>query len=204
VHIRRSLTFAALAAAALLCAAPALGPRVVVRVEGKTQTIFAPVPRVVEASNALEALEVASLTGEFYYHVTESSIGRYVDQIGRYPAAGTAGWVFKVNGVSPPVGADQVALEDGDSVLWYYAEFGPEGGPRTLGLARISQRARGARCYRVSAFDDAGRPSVVAGATLHVDGRRVRTNGRGVGCPGRHRGLVRATAPGTIRSNALA
>ena len=48
------------------------------------------------------------------------------------PGRGSAGWVFKVNGVSPPVGADQVVLKDGDSVLWYYAEFGPTGGPPTL------------------------------------------------------------------------
>ncbi len=42
---------------------------------------------------------------------TSSSFGNYVDQIGFYPGAGDAGWVFKVNGVSPPVGADQVQLE---------------------------------------------------------------------------------------------
>ena len=200
---RRSLTAAAVLALAALLVPAALAARVSIRVEGRTQTIFAPVPRVVEASNALEALDAASLAGEFYYRVATSSFGRYVDQIGRYPAAGSAGWVFKVNGASPPVGADQVVLEDGDSVLWYYAEFGPAGGPRTLRLARTSLRARGARCYQVTAFDDAGRQSLAAAATLHVDGRRVRANGQGLACPGRHRGLVRATAPGTIRSNAV-
>ena len=203
MQIRRSLTVAAVVAAALVCALPALGARVAVRVEGKTQTIFAPVPRVVEASNALEALEVASLSGEFFYHVTEASIGRYVDQIGRYPAAGSAGWVFKVNGASPPVGADQVMLRDGDSVRWYYAEFGPSGGPPTLRLVRTRMRARRAPCYEVSALDDAGRATLASNATLHVDGRRTRTNGRGLACPGPHRGLVRATAPGAIRSNAV-
>ena len=48
------------------------------------------------------------------------------------PGRGQHGWVFKVNGVSPPVGADQVALKDGDTVLWYWAEFGSTGGPPTL------------------------------------------------------------------------
>ena len=173
------------------------------RVEGKTQTIFAPTPRIVQASNALEALELASLTGEFYYHVAQSSFGPYVDQIGRYAAAGSAGWVFKVNGASPPVGADAVVLKDGDSVLWYYAEFGPTGGPPTLKLGRTSLRARKAACYEVSQFDDAGKQTPTAFATLHVDGRRVRTNRLGLVCPGPHRGLVRATAPGAIRSNAV-
>ena len=57
-----------------------------------------------------------------------------MSQIGRYPGAGSAGWVFKVNGASPPVGADQVVLKDGDEVLWYYATFGATGGPPTLSL----------------------------------------------------------------------
>ena len=46
--------------------------------------------------------------GEFHYAVATASFGVYVSQI-KYLAAGTSGWVFKVNGVSPPVGADKVA-----------------------------------------------------------------------------------------------
>jgi hypothetical protein len=201
--VRRSLTVLAVLALVATAVPAALAARVSVRVEGKSQTIFAPVPRVVQASNALEALDLASLAGEFYYHVASSSFGSYVDQIGRFPAAGSAGWVFKVNGASPPVGADKVALKEGDSVLWYYAEFGPSGGPPTLRLGRLSQRARGGPCYEVTAFDDAGKQTLAGTATLHVDGRRVRTTRQGLACPGRHRGLVRATAPGMIRSNAV-
>lgn len=200
---RRSLTGLAVLAVVAVAVPAALAARVSIRVEGKSQTIFAPVPRVVAAANALEALELASLAGEFYYHVASSSFGPYVDQVGRYPASGSAGWVFKVNGASPPVGADKVVLKGGDSVLWYWAEFGPAGGPPTLRLARLSQRARGGACYEVTAFDDAGRQRLVATATLHVDGRRVRATRQGLACPGRHRGLVRATAPGMVRSNAL-
>ena len=108
----------------------ALGATVTVRVEGKTQPIFGSVPVKVDAPNALAALDVASALGEFYVQVTQASFGPYVSQIGRYPGAGVAGWVFKVNGVSPPVGADQVTLKDGDEVLWYYATFSDTGGPR--------------------------------------------------------------------------
>ena len=57
----------------------------------------------------------------------------------------TTGWVFKVNGVSPPVGADQALLKDGDLVLWYYATFGATGGPPTLELQRLP-----ANCYVVA------------------------------------------------------
>ena len=148
-------------------------------------------------ANALDALEAASLAGEFYYHVVTASFGRYVDQIGRYPATGSTGWVFKVNGVSPPVGADAVTVKPGDRVLWYWATFGPSGGPPTLVLRRTKQS-----CYRVLAQNDAGKTRVARGAVLHVGRRTVRA-ASGSACVGRHSGLVRATLKGAVRSNAL-
>jgi hypothetical protein len=197
VH-RWSLTVAALALLAGALAAAAHAARVHVRVEGKTRTIYgAAEPRFEAGADALAALDAASYRGEFYYHVTETSFGPYVDQVGRFPGTGSSGWVFKVNGASPPVGADQVSLKAGDRVLWYYATFGASGGPRTLFLRR---QPRG--CYRVLAQDDAGKKTPARGAVLRVDGRRVRTrNARA--CPGPHRGLVKATLGGAVRSNAL-
>lgn len=168
-----------------------------VRVEGKTTTIFGAAEPRAMAVTALDALEAASVGGEFYYHVTSSSFGDYVDRVGRYPGAADSGWVFKVNGVSPPVGADKVTLEDGDVVVWYYATFGATGGPPTLKLA-----AAAGGCYGVKSLDDTGKATVPAGARLVVDGRSVETK-NGVGCPGSHRGLVRAVAPGAVRSNSL-
>ena len=88
-----------------------------------------------------------------------------MDQIGRYPATGSTGWVFKVNNASPPVGADKVVLKEGDRVLWYFADFASGSGPKTLWLG-----AKG-DCYRVAAYDDAGKESPAPGAVLHVDGR---------------------------------
>jgi hypothetical protein len=197
--VRKTLiTLAALAALAPLFVPAALGARVSVRVEGRTQTIFGALETRFEAgANALQALDTASVRGEFYYHLTQSSFGPYVDQVGRYAAAGSSGWTFKVNGASPPVGADKVELHDGDRVLWYWAAFGPSGGPPTLLLTRS-----GRNCYRVVSENDQGRDRPAAGAVLQVDGRRVRTRG-GRACIGRHRGLVRATFAGAVRSNAL-
>ena len=197
---RRLLTLLAVAAAVLLVVPAALAAvRVHVRVAGKTQTIYgAAEPTLSVQLNALDALESASLAGEFYYHVATASFGKYVDQIGRYPAGGSSGWVFKVNGVSPPVGADAVTLKPGDRVLWYWATFGPNGGPSTLSLRRAKRN-----CYRVVAQDDTGKTSPARGAVLHVDGRSVRARA-GSACLGRHRGLVRATLAGAVRSNAVA
>jgi hypothetical protein len=195
---RRLFIGLAAAAAALLLVPAALAFRVHVRVEGKTQTVFgAAEPSLDVKANALDALESASFAGEFYYHVASSGFGPYVDQIGRYPASGSSGWVFKVNGVSPPVGANVVQLKPGDRVLWYWATFGPSGGPPTLVL-RHAKRG----CYRVLAQDDAGKTRAARGAVLHVGARSVRAE-TGSACVGAHRGLVRATLKGAVRSNAL-
>ena len=123
--LRRSLMVIPLAAALAAGAVGVAGGstrsdpiHVHVRVEGKQTTIFgAAEPLVDVAATLLDALETASAQAEFYYHVTRSSFGPYVDQIGRYAADGSSGWVFKVNGASPPVGADKVSLKEGDRVL---------------------------------------------------------------------------------------
>jgi hypothetical protein len=195
---RRFFIVLAVFAAALLLVPAALAVRVHVRVEGKTQTIFgAAEPVLTSGSNALDALDAASLMGEFYYHVTDTAFGPYVDQIGRYPGSGSTGWVFKVNGISPPVGANAVTLNAGDRVLWYWAVFGPNGGPPTLELKKTRRN-----CYRVLSQDDTGKASAARGAVLHVGSRVVRAR-TGSACVGAHRGLVRATLTGAVRSNAL-
>jgi hypothetical protein len=183
----------------LLVALPsaALAANVLVRVEGRTTTIYGAAQPRLAADNALHALDVASTAGEFHYGLTTADFGSYVSQIGKYAAAGSSGWAFKVNGVSPPVGADQVTLKDGDVVLWYWATFGPAGGPPTLELQRLP-----GNCYVVQAVNDAGRKTRAGNATIVADGKRFRArNGRA--CIGRHTSLVRAVAPGAVRSNAL-
>ena len=184
----------------LVLPAAALAATVHVRVEGKTQTIWGTTAPALNAATAQDALEQASIAGEFYYHVTVTGFGPYVDQIGRYGGDASSGWVFKVNNVSPPVGADQVTLADGDNVLWYYATFGPNGGPPTLGLTAVA-----GGCYRVAAYDDSGKPAAVSGVVVHVGSKQSipTTTGAKV-CPGPHPGvLVRATATGAVRSNSL-
>ena len=182
---------------AVILTPAALAANVSIRVEGKTTTIFGAAQPRLAADNALQALDVASTAGEFYYGTTTADFGTYVSQIGKYPAAGSAGWVFKVNGVSPPVGADKVTLKDGDVVLWYYATFGPAGGPPTLELQRLP-----ANCYVVQTVNDAGKKARAATATLTADGKRFKTQA-GRACIGKHVGLVRAVAPGAVRSNAV-
>ena len=78
---RRSLFAAVLAV--LVLVPSAFAARVHVRVEGKTQTVFGTTePTLNVAATALDALDAASLAGEFYYHVAQTAFGPYVDQIG--------------------------------------------------------------------------------------------------------------------------
>jgi hypothetical protein len=192
--------FAVLLVLFLVLPASALAATVKVRIEGKTKTLFAPTEVSVTASTPLEALEQASLIGELYYHVTVTGFGPYVDQVGRYGGSGTSGWVFKVDNASPPVGADKVTLKDGDEVLWYYADFGASGGPPTL---QLKPAAGG--CYTAQAFDDNGKATTVANLVVHVGSKRTLPAKLAAKvCPGPHKGLlVRATADGAVRSNAL-
>jgi len=184
----------------LVLPASALAATVKVRVEGKTQTLFAPTELTVTAATAQDALEQASLAGEFYYHVTVTGFGPYVDQVGRYGGTADSGWVFKVNDVSPPVGADKVTLKDGDRVLWYYATFGPQGGPPTL-VVKPTKKG----CYAAQALDDSGKAATVTGLVFHIGSKRtIKGNPNVDVCPGPHPGLlVRATATGAVRSNAV-
>ena len=182
--------------------ASALAATVKVRVEGQTQTLFAPTEATVTAASAQDALEQASLAGEFYYHVTVTGFGPYVDQVGRYGGTASSGWVFKVNDVSPPVGADKVVLKDGDRVLWYYAAFGPTGGPPTLSVKAAAKKG----CYTATAYDDSGKGTSVSGVQWHVGSKKSVSAMYGANfCPGKHTGLlIRATATGAVRSNAVA
>ena len=196
---RRLIILAVTAAVFAVLVPSALALRVHVRVEGKTTTIYgAAEPKINVATHALDALDAASLSGEFYYHVRVTSFGPYVDQIGRYLAEGANGWSFKVNGVVVLKSADQATLKDGDTVLWYWTAFTPQGGSPTLLLRRGAKR----NCYATLSQDDVGKTTPATGATLLVGKRRVSTRA-GRACIGRHSGLVRAIAPNAVRSNAL-
>ena len=196
---RRLIVLAGVALLACALAAPAFALRVKVRVEGKTTTIFGSAePTLTTGTNALSALDAASVAGEFYYHVTATSFGPFVDQIGLYSGAGANGWSYKINGVSPPVGADQATLKDGDTVLWYWSTFTETGGSPTLLLRKRKQK----NCCTAVSQNDTGVSTPATGARLLVDGRSVKTKA-GRGCVGKHRGLVRATLPNAVRSNAL-
>ena len=225
----RPLAVLGVAVVALALAAPAVAVRVQVRVEGATTTIFgateprlAPVtgkfsppagePVRLSAPTPLGALERASRRGEFYYRLEAFSFGPYVAQIGRHAGTETTGWVYKVNGVSPPVGADAYELEEGDRVLWYFARFGATGGPRTLRLSPVGVMvvecypkpcAEPVRtCYAAFAEDDNGRVARVRTVVFRLDGRRIASRSGRI-CPRGHWHTLRVGKRGFVRSQVV-
>lgn len=212
--LRRSLVLCLMAVlAALAVPAVAFSFTVHVRVEGATTTIFGATEPLVtpyegalpagdggtvelKEPTALGALEAASLAGEFYYRLQALSFGPYVSQIGRLPGEGASGWVFKVNGVSPPVGADAYVVKAGDEVLWYYATFTDAGGPATLDLVRAG------RCYRAFSVDDAGERTRATGVVFRLDARKVRSASGRI-CPTGHWHRLQATKDGAVRSQTI-
>jgi hypothetical protein len=216
--LRRLFVFTGVILTALALAGAAVAVTVTVRVEGVTKTLFGadesialePAAGTIVAadgsshplapSTALGALEAASLEGEFYYKLDSLSFGLFVSQIGRHAGVGASGWVYKVNGVSPPVGAADYIVKEGDDVLWYYARFGDTGGPATLDLE--TSAGDGTRCYQAVARDDAGKASNAADVVYLVDGKRIRSES-GRLCPDRPWHRLRATTAGAVRSKVV-
>ena len=198
--LRRPLALLAALAAALSLVPLAHAVGATIRVEGRTQTVFARAPRTVEAETPLQALQLASVAGEFFVHVQQSSFGPFVDQIGLYPSTGGSGWVYKVNGASPPVGADQYRLRQGDSVLWYWADFDATtfAGPPTLLLVKTSRR-----CYAAFEQDDNGARTAARNVQIWIGGRAKGRSATGRFCLAFHVGLVHVRKPDAVRSNGL-
>ena len=159
--------------------------------------------RVDVQANALDALDVGQRSPASSTTTSrQTSFGPYVDQIGRYAGRRTTGWVFKVNGVSPPVGADQVTLQGrrhGALVLG-------DASARPAGRRRSRSSAAPKRnCYRVCAPGRRGQDRAAArrlhGCTSTAAQRQVDPTGVGLRrrAP-RARDARRST--GAVRSNA--
>jgi hypothetical protein len=215
--VHRTLVWLGVLAATLALAAPALAVKVHVRIEGAGSTIWGakepwvtPVtgtiqppsgdPVTVSAATPFGALERASRRGELFYATLTFSFGSYVNQIGRNAGTATTGWVYKVNGISPPVGATDYTLRRGDRVLWYYATFGPSGGPKTLVLAK-ERKPR--LCFTALQQDDAGVETAVEDVVFRLNGRAV-ASASGRFCPNRFVRSIRVTKAGFVRSAVLA
>lgn len=214
--LRRWLVCVAVLAVGLVLVGSALAARVHVRVEGKYATLAGRAEPLVTPTTgtfsppdgpeltlpeptALGALDRVTQLWEVYYRVQSTDWGPYVDRIGRRAAEGAAGWVYKVNGVMPQVGADQYVVKPRDRVLWYWADFS-SGNPKTLDLKRPSTN-----CFRAWAVDDNGVRTRAEDVVFKIDGgRRYVASASGRICLGSHWHKVRVLKSGMIRSQVIA
>lgn len=90
------------------------------RIEGASQTYC---NTEVEAVNALEIIEHGALICNYTYQIESGSLGQYLVSINGETAAGESGWLYRVNWLSPVIGAGQYSLTVGDEVLWYFGEY---------------------------------------------------------------------------------
>ncbi len=91
------------------------------RIEGQSNMIC---DTYAGGDTALEVVENAAEICGYTYVITESSFGFYLSQINNESASGMSGWMYFVNYESPPIGAADYLLAEGDEVLWYYGEWG--------------------------------------------------------------------------------
>lgn len=75
---------------------------------------------------AMDALKQALDKSDIHYVIQDSSYGAYLSSVAGQDAetlGGYDGWMYKVNGVSPQVGAADYILNDDDVVTFYYGRW---------------------------------------------------------------------------------
>jgi len=165
-----------------------------VRVEGRTSTIWSGEVTVststitdkqddthtIDHPTALGALDEAAKAGGFSYVVTSAyaPLG-FVEEV-----AGEAndpvtydGWMYRVDWVSPSVGAVDYAISDNNTeVLWYYGGWAAK--PLRLSVDQNSPDSTDSFSVTVESFNGSSW-SVVEGATVYVDSQTYTTDANG-------------------------
>lgn len=145
---------------------PGRGQEIFFRIEGSANTICS---GLIRAENALQAVETAAGQCGFTYVIQQLAFGPYLYQINNEAAEGMAGWMYRVNWLSPMVGAADYLLSEGDSVFWAYTEFGTE--PLRLRTQPQSPRRGEEISITVEQYDSGtGQWSQARDARLFADG----------------------------------
>ena len=93
------------------------------RIEGSQQTYCRD---YFQADTALSIVEAAASVCNYTYEIKDTAYGPYLKRIGSDEAAGSEGWMYRVNWQMPPVGAADYQLKPTDQVLWYFGEWTAE------------------------------------------------------------------------------
>ena len=119
------------------------------RIEGSTEQVCA---GRTEGPTALDVVKNAVAQCGYSYHITDTSFGPYLDQIGSDQAAGLIGWLYLVNFTAPAVGAADYTLKTGDSITWYYGDY--QWLPTRLSVAQAEVATSGSVQASVETFQN--------------------------------------------------
>jgi uncharacterized protein DUF4430/hemolysin type calcium-binding protein len=134
--------------------------------------------------------------------------GLFVCGIGSFVGDASKFWLFKVNHVSPQVGADQTPIKRGDKVLWYFVDttvgsnVGSELELRGPDRARTGERV----ALQVVEYDAEGRSKPAAGVLVRGAGTTALTDANGrltTGALSEGRVALRAYRRGDIPSELI-
>jgi len=139
------------------------------RIEGSSEVIC---QGSVAGPTAMDVVKNAAVICDFDYDIEETQFGPYLTAIGSDAASGSAGWLYLVDFVSPPVGAADYNLSQGDEVLWYFGEFGLK--PIKLEMNNDGSTA----LLHVSFFDNSSWQDL-SGAAIYVGGSDFITDSSG-------------------------
>ena len=168
---------------------PQEGVTIDVRIEGENENIWSGRITVSETTitddddiehnfdqpTALGALDEAAQEGEFDYVVQDTAYGLYLYSVDGEEPEDMAGWMYRVDYISPMVGAADFILDETsppdpphDEVLFYYGEWGEP--PLKVEVDNITPDAGDSFTVTVSQYDDDfAEWYLVEGATVYAD-----------------------------------
>jgi hypothetical protein len=229
--VRRITRLALAAACATTLATPAIaqGIETTLRVEGSAGTTIQQSPQDVAAagntvvtdptdgdtitvpSRSATAQLVAAAGNRavpFAFDIFDFGSGptSFVNRIGpdTQPSDFSEFWLFKVNHVASPVGADEALLSAGDEVLWFY---GPATVEAELDVTAPSEPVKQGETFTVNveSYDAGGVSTPAAGVTVAYAGSSASTNEAGAAtltASGGGTQAIVATAPNSVRDSA--
>lgn len=131
---------------------------------------------LIDAAAVRPALRPLRISDEFDFGLLVCGVAKALSS-----GAGSF-WLYKVNHVSPEVGGDQLEIDSGDEVLWYFSdsERGRNTGDELDILAPVRARAGKDLRVRVVSYDAAGRRKPAARAKVSFGRQEVAADRRGV------------------------
>ncbi len=144
------------------------------RIEGSNSTIC---EGYFVAANALEIVQKAADICDFTYEIEQTSFGPYLKKINNDEAQGMLGWLYRVDWLSPPMGAIDFNLTSGQKVLWYFGDW--QWPVMQLELDTTQAALGEVVTAEVRAIDSENNWSPVIGATVTSGNLSKQTNDEG-------------------------